>query len=176
MTERLILRRWRDSDREPRAAMTADPEVMEFYPRTLDRAASDANIDFLDGNLERFGYGFWALEMQATGQFIGCAGIQDVPFEASFTPAVEIGWQLTRDAWGHGYATEAARGVLAHAFGTLGLSEIVAFAVKTNYRSRAVMERLGMTHNPADDFDRPSIPEGNPHRRHVLYRLKAAEA
>ena len=168
-TERLLLRPWRDEDREPFAALNADSVVMEHFPSTMTREQSDAFVDFLmDGFAER-GWGLWAVE--AEGAFVGFVGLLVPRFEAHFTPAVEIGWRLARHAWGKGYATEAGRAVLDFAFGELGLDEVVSFTATTNLPSQRVMQRLGMTHDPADDFDHPRVPEG-PLRRHVLYRLR----
>jgi ribosomal-protein-alanine N-acetyltransferase len=173
-TARLTLREWRDEDRAPFAALNADPAVMEFFPAPLDRAASDAMLDRAAALLAERGWGLWAIE--APEGFIGFAGLSVPRFEAAFTPCVEIGWRLARAAWGHGYATEAARAALAVGFGELDLDEIVSFTTVANSRSRAVMERLGMTRDPAEDFDHPSIAEGSPVRRHVLYRLGRAAA
>ena len=173
-TPRLLLRPWRDADREPFAAMSADPQVMEFFPATLTRPESDAFVDrTIEGFVERGGWGWFVVCERASGAFIGIAGLAPVRFEAHFTPAVEIGWRLARAAWGKGYATEAARACVGFAFGELGLEEVVALAVPANARSRAVMHRLGMTHDPADDFDLPDLPARSPLRRHVLYRLTA---
>ncbi|MEO5874501.1 MAG: GNAT family N-acetyltransferase [Streptosporangiaceae bacterium] len=169
-TERLLLRRWREEDRAPFAALNADPEVMEHFPAPLTRAESDATADRFEERLHAHGYAMWALEVWDSGAFIGFTGIQNVPFDAAFTPAVEVGWRLARPAWGHGYASEAARASLRHGFGTVGLTEIVAMTSTTNLRSQAVMERLGMTRDPADDFDNPRVPAGSPLLRHVLYR------
>jgi RimJ/RimL family protein N-acetyltransferase len=172
-TERLIIRQWRAEDRDPFAAMNADPEVMEHFPAMLGRAESDATVDRIRERIEGTGLGFWAVEIAETGRFIGFTGLSVPRFDAPFMPAVEIGWRLARDAWGHGYATEAARRALAFAFGDLGLAEVVAFTTTTNLRSQAVMRRIGMTHDPADDFDHPLIAEGHPLRRHVLWRAAA---
>jgi ribosomal-protein-alanine N-acetyltransferase len=169
-TGRLLLRRWRDSDRESFAALNADPLVMEHFPATLSRAESDALVDRIEAGFERNGFGLWAVEASRT--FIGFTGLSVPGFTARFTPCVEVGWRLTRAAWGHGYATEAARAVLEHGFGKLGLAEIVSFTVVDNVRSRAVMRRIGMSHDPADDFGHPSLPEGSPLRPHVLYRAR----
>ena len=171
VTERLLLRRWREDDREPFAALNADPAVMEHFPAPLSRAESDAFIDRVAPQLEQRGWGLWALEVRDTGAFIGYTGLAAPRFDAHFTPAVEVGWRLARDAWGFGFATEAARAALAVGFGSIGLDEIVSFAAVGNARSRAVMERIGMTHDVADDFDHPALPEGHRLRRHVLYRL-----
>lgn len=175
-TPRLRLRRWRASDREPFAALNADPEVMRHFPDLLSREQSDRLVERIEADFERRGHGLWALQTRAGGEFIGFTGLAAVPFEADFTPAVEVGWRLARPAWGNGYATEAAGAALAFGFGELGLSEIVSFAVPGNARSRAVMERIGMEHDPADDFDHPSLPVGHPLSRHVLYRSRAATA
>jgi RimJ/RimL family protein N-acetyltransferase len=169
-TARLLLRRWRDGDRAPFAALNADPEVMEHFPSRLTRADSDAFVDRIEADFDERGYGLWALEVEPTGEFIGFTGLSMPRFEASFMPAVEIGWRLARSAWGHGYASEAARESLRYAFSDLALSEVVSFTAVGNVRSRAVMERIGMTHDPADDFDHPLVPDGSPLRRHVLYR------
>ncbi|GLW12552.1 N-acetyltransferase [Microtetraspora sp. NBRC 13810] len=172
-TERLLLRRWTEADREPFAALNADPRVMEFFPAPLTREESDALIDRIEAGLDADGFGWWALEVRATGEFVGFTGLVWQRFPAHFTPAVEVGWRLARPAWGHGYATEAARAALAHGFGEAGLAEVVSMTAAVNVRSRAVMERLGMTRDPADDFDHPRIAEGNRLRPHVLYRLPA---
>jgi RimJ/RimL family protein N-acetyltransferase len=172
-TDRLLLRPWRDADRDAFAAMSADPQVMKFFPAELTtREASDAFVDRASkGMAERGGWGWFAIEERRSGAFAGVAGLAPVRFEAHFTPAVEIGWRLARAAWGQGFATEAARASLAFAFDELGLDEVVALAVPANERSLAVMRRVGMTHDPADDFDLPDLPAGDPLRRHVLYRL-----
>ncbi len=171
VTQRLKLREWREADRDPWAAMSADREVMEFFPSTLDRAAADAAFDRFSAALDERGWGLWAVEHDGT--FLGFTGLNPVGFDAHFTPAIEIGWRLRRDAWGHGFATEAARAVVGFAVDQLGLPEIVSFTSVGNVRSRAVMERLGMTRDPGDDFDNPRVAIGSPLRRHVLYRLAA---
>ena len=170
-TPRLVLRHWRDSDREPFAALNADPEVRRFFPSTLDRAASDAEADRHAERVDRRGWGLWAVEVVGGPPFIGFVGLNEALFEAPFNPSVEIGWRLARDAWGRGYAPEGAAVVVDHAFDVLGLDEIVSFTAVPNAPSRRVMEKIGMTHDPADDFDHPNVPEGHPLRRHVLYRL-----
>jgi ribosomal-protein-alanine N-acetyltransferase len=170
-TERLLLREWRESDRAPFAAMNADPEVMRLMTRPLDRAESDAFVDRIRAHWDADGHGLWAVERRDDGSFIGFVGLAEPTFAAAFTPAVEIGWRLARPAWGHGFATEAARAALGWGFEVLGLAEIVSFTTVANTRSRAVMERLGMTHDPAEDFLHPNLPEDHPIRPHVLYRL-----
>ncbi|MFF1873054.1 GNAT family N-acetyltransferase [Kitasatospora herbaricolor] len=170
-TPRLVLRSWRPSDMGPFAALNADPEVMARLPAPLDRAASDALAGRIRAAIERDGWGWWAVELASTGSFIGFTGLSRTTFEAAFTPAVEVGWRLARAAWGHGYATEAAGAAVGFGFEVLGLREIVSFTVPGNLPSRAVMERLGMTHDPREDFDHPRLPAGHALRRHVLYRL-----
>ncbi|GGL01844.1 N-acetyltransferase [Sphaerisporangium melleum] len=173
-TGRLLLRRWTPADLAPFAELNADPGVMEHFPALLTREQSDALAERCVAGLERYGFGLWAVEVKASGEFIGFTGLAVPNFEAHFTPAVEVGWRLRRLAWGHGYATEAATASLDHAFGPAGLGEVVSLTATTNLRSAAVMRRLGMTRDPADDFDHPVLPEGSPLRRHVLYRLDAA--
>ncbi|MGI8328701.1 GNAT family N-acetyltransferase [Actinomadura scrupuli] len=169
-TERLALRQWRESDLEPWAALNGDPEVREHFPSVLTREESAASMARFQAELDERGYGWWAVEVLETGEFIGFTGLDQVEEDMPFT-GVEIGWRLARSAWGHGYATEAALASLAFGFGTLGLSEIVAVTATTNLRSQAVMRRIGMTRDPADDFDDPGVPEG-PLRRSVLYRVR----
>ena len=170
-TERLLLREWLPSDREPFARMNADPRVVEFLSRPLDRAASDELVDRIEARWASDGHGLWAVERRDDRAFIGFVGLAAPTFEAAFTPCVEIGWRLDAAAWGRGYATEGARAALRFGFEEHDLAEIVSFTVPANRRSRAVMERLGMTRDPADDFDLPSLAEGHELRRHVLYRL-----
>ena len=170
-TARLLLRGWRDDDRAAFAAINADAAVMEHFPATLGRAASDRLVDAVVDGWAANGFGLWAVERVDDRRFLGFTGLSRPSFEAHFTPAVEVGWRLARDAWGQGYATEAARAALAIGFETAGLDEIVSFTVPANERSRRVMERIGMTRDPADDFDHPRLPEGHRLRRHVLYRL-----
>jgi RimJ/RimL family protein N-acetyltransferase len=172
-TSRLILRRWRDDDRAPFAALNGDAEVMEHFPALLTREQSDAMIDRLEAHFDERGYGLWAVEVAATGDFIGFTGMAVPRFAAAFMPAVEIGWRLARSAWGHGYASEAARRALRFGFEDVGLPEIVSLTATSNVRSQAVMARIGMTHDPADDFDHPLVPDGSPLCRHVLWRLSA---
>ncbi|HSZ69877.1 MAG TPA: GNAT family N-acetyltransferase [Solirubrobacteraceae bacterium] len=172
-TPRLLLRRWRASDRAPFAALNADPPVMEHFPACLTRAESDHLIARIEAGFDRRGYGLWALELRSSGDLVGCAGLDVPSFAAHFTPAVEVGWRLRRSAWGNGYATEAARAALAFGFQVARLTEIVSFTSVANVRSRAVMERIGMSRDPADDFEHPRLPAGDLLRRHVLYRVAA---
>ncbi|WP_431950251.1 GNAT family N-acetyltransferase [Actinacidiphila sp. bgisy167] len=170
-TERLLLRRWRDRDLVPWAALNADPEVREHLGEPLTRKQSDASVARFLAEFDERGYGWWAVEIKASGEFAGFAGLDRVDDGLPFT-GVEIGWRLARAAWGKGYATEAARAVLGFGFGALGLPEILAVTTAGNLRSQAVMRRIGMTRDPADDFDDPFAPEG-PLRPNVLYRISA---
>jgi RimJ/RimL family protein N-acetyltransferase len=174
-TDRLILRNWRDEDRPAFFEMNADPKVMRFFERIRNRAEADAVFDRLAGEIDRNGYGFWAMELRKTGEVIGFTGLRDIDFDASFTPSVEIGWRLLTRHWSKGYATEAARASLAHGFEHMELAEIVSFAVTENWPSRRVMERIGMRREPEHDFDHPDITPGSPLARHAFYRLTAAE-
>jgi ribosomal-protein-alanine N-acetyltransferase len=173
-TERLILRPWREADLEPFAALNADPRVMEFMAGLLDRAGSDALVARAQAHFDTQGFGLWAMEVPGVAPFTGFVGLMRPRFEAHFTPCVEVGWRLAFAHWGKGYATEAARAALAFGFGTAGLDEIVSFTAAGNARSRAVMARLGMVHDPREDFDHPSLPADHPLRRHVLYRARRA--
>ena len=171
-TERLLLRRWRSADLEPFAALNGDPRVMEHFPGTIGRDMSDVIVSRIEQHFVDCGFGLWAVEVAGGPPFIGFVGLQFVPFEALFTPAVEIGWRLAADQWGRGYATEAARAVVDWAWeNVLNLEEIVSFTVPANLRSRRVMERLGMVRDPDGDFIHPKLPADDPLRPHVLYRL-----
>jgi RimJ/RimL family protein N-acetyltransferase len=170
VTSRLLLRQWRDDDLDAWAALNADPEVREFFGGVLTREQAHASMSAFRDAIAARGWGWWAVEVRATGELAGMAGLDPVDDGLPFQ-GVEIGWRLARWAWGRGYATEAARQVLAYGFETLGLDEIVAIAAAGNVRSHAVMKRLGMTHDPADDFDSPAEPPAL--RRSVVYRLRS---
>ena len=172
MTPRILLRAWRPADRDAFAALNADPVVMEHFPGTASRTVSDAFVDMIEAEFATEGFGLWAVEIPGVTQFAGFTGLHRVPWEAHFTPAVEIGWRFAKAHWGHGYATEAAREALRRGFDDHGLEEIVSFTVPANRRSWRVMERIGMTRDPVDDFDHPRLPEGHRLRRHVLYRIR----
>ena len=174
-TDRLLLRQWRDSDREPFAALNADPAVMEHFPAPQTREQSDALIDRNRPEIDGRGWGLWALEVRETGEFIGFTGLSVPSFEAHFMPAVEIGWRLAKGAWGNGYASEAARAALAHGFGPAGLDEIVSFTATPNVKSQRVMQRIGMMHDEAGDFDHVRLPAGHRLQRHVLYRINRSQ-
>jgi len=167
-TERLIMRGWREADLAPWAAMNADPEVRRYLGPLLTFEQASAWVLSFQDDLDRYGFGFWALEVCASGEFIGFTGLQTVDEEMPFT-GVELGWRLARPAWGHGYATEAALAAAGYGFGVMGLPEIVAVTTAGNLRSQAVMRRIGMTSDPAEDFDDPDVDEG-PLRRYVVYR------
>jgi RimJ/RimL family protein N-acetyltransferase len=155
--------------------LNADPMVMEYFPDRLTRAESDDLIARIEAGFATHGYGLWALEVRATAEFVGFTGLAVPSFNAHFTPAVEVGWRLARSAWGKGYATEAGLASVAFGFQEAGLDEIVSFTSAANVRSRAVMERIGMTHDPADDFDHPALDEADRLRPHVLHRISAAD-
>jgi RimJ/RimL family protein N-acetyltransferase len=170
-TQRLILREWRDSDLELFAAMNADQDVMAHFRAPLSRAESDTFAERIRARLAEDGWGLWAAEVIDKGVFIGFIGLAAPRFEAHFTPAVEVGWRLSRDSWGRGLAPEGARAVLDFAFDDLGLDEVVSITVPDNRKSRRVMEKLRMTYDPADDFENPTLPVGHPLRPNVLYRI-----
>ena len=173
LTERLLLRRWRDEDRLPFSKINTDPRVMEFMPACLSREESDALIARIEDHFDANGFGPFAIELLESNSLVGFVGRFIPSFDAHFMPAVEIGWRLAADQWGRGLACEGARAVLRQSFETLGFDDVVSFTVPANLRSRRVMEKIGMTHDPADDFDHPKLPEGHPLRHHVLYRLSS---
>lgn len=172
-TERLILRSWRESDLVPFAALNADPQVMEFFPGPLSEAESDALARRVGGRIEAEGFGFFAVEVKGGPDFIGMVGpsVPGYGAELPCGPCTEVGWRLSRAAWGKGYASEAATASLAFAFDVLDRDEVVAFTAVQNERSQAVMRRIGMTRDETCDFDHPLLPEGHRLLRHVLYRI-----
>lgn len=172
-TDRLILRTWRAEDRVAFAALNADPEVMRWFPAPMSRSESDALADRAEARMAEFGYGWYALEIKDGLPFAGFVGLNVPGYDLACQPCVEVGWRLSRQAWGQGYATEAATVCLDHAFGPLGLDGVVSFTAVGNIRSRRVMERLGMTCDPAEDFDHPLLKLDHPLCRHVLYRMSA---
>jgi len=175
LTERLALRRWRESDLEPFFRINSDSRVMEFLPETLTREKSDELARRIASHFEKHGFGLCAAELRTNKKFIGYVGLAVPSFETRFTPCVEIGWRLDANCWARGLATEAARRIVRYAFGPLGLKELVSFTSPANVRSRRVMEKTGMRRDPADDFDHPNLPAGNPLRRQVLYRLSRVD-
>jgi RimJ/RimL family protein N-acetyltransferase len=169
-TPRLLLRQWRVSDREPFAALNADPDVMAFFPAPLSPASSDTLAGRCEQAIRDRGWGLWAVELRGTGDFIGFVGLSHAPEDLPIAPCIEIGWRLAKPFWKQGLATEAAREVLRVGFGVLGFAEIVSFTAVSNLPSRAVMERLGMLPDAAT-FEHPRVPAGNPLRTHCVYRL-----
>jgi RimJ/RimL family protein N-acetyltransferase len=172
-TDRLLMRRWLETDREPFAALNGDTETMQFFPQALDRVASDALIDHIESRFDVQGYGLWALEITATGEFIGFTGLNPMPPGTPGEGCLEVGWRLAKHAWHRGYATEAARAALAVAFGPLGQDEIWSMTAVLNEPSIAVMRRLGLSQ--AARFDHPRVPEGHVLRPHVAYHLTSGE-
>lgn len=170
-TQRLLLRPWRPDDLAPFAALNADPEVMRHFPAVLSREASDEFAERLMSRFADHGWGLWAAEVVGGAPFIGFIGLNPATFPAPFTPALEVGWRLAREHWGRGYAPEGARAVLDFAFDELGVDEIVSFTAVANTNSRRVMEKLGLTHDPSDDFNHPNLAVDDTVRRHVLYRV-----
>jgi len=175
-TKRLILRPWREEDLEPFAQLNADSRVLEYFPSVLTHEESNNLALRLKVTLEKNGWGLWAAVLLETDEFIGFIGLNKwtkSSLPTHFTPAVEIGWRLGFEYWGKGYATEGAIACLGYGFETLSLDEIVSFTAVQNMRSRRIMEKIGMHHDPKDDFDHPKLPEGHWLRRHVLYRIEA---
>ncbi|MCB0999304.1 MAG: GNAT family N-acetyltransferase [Ilumatobacteraceae bacterium] len=178
-TARLLLREWREDDKPVYAELNADPEVMAHFPATLTATQSDEMVDRMAASWTDRGYGLWAVEVVddpgGVRGFVGFVGLSSPSWQTSFTPCVEVGWRLHRRSWGRGYAPEAARAALAWGFAELDLpgDEVVSFTTVANAKSRRVMEKLGMSHDPADDFDHPLLPDWH-ERRHVLYRLSRA--
>jgi RimJ/RimL family protein N-acetyltransferase len=172
-TDRLWLRRWTLDDREPFAKLNADPRVVEFFTGALSREESDELVNRIEAHFHEHGFGLWAVQIPGIARFAGFIGLSIPRFEAAFTPCIEIGWRLGAEHWGRGYATEGARAALVFGFNSLQAAEIVSFTVPENTRSRRVMEKIGMTHSPSDDFAHPLLPEGHRLRRHVLYRVCA---
>ena len=169
-TQRLSLRQWRESDRVPYAALSADPAVMRYFPSTQSREASDRSIDTWRTELEERGWSNWAVEELVSGHFVGFIGLSIPKRALPFMPCVEVGYRLAQAYWGKGFATEGAKAALAVGFTRLALEEVVSFTSLLNLPSRAVMERIGMT-NAGEDFDHPALPEGSELRRHCLYRI-----
>ncbi|HDH03546.1 MAG TPA: N-acetyltransferase [Actinobacteria bacterium] len=168
-TERLLLRRWQESDLEPFATMNADPQVMGFFSSTLPRDESDTFVQRIEKNFVENGFGLWAVE--APDGFIGFVGLWPAGHTIEGAESVEIGWCLASRAWGKGYATEAALAARDDGFGRLGLSELVSMTSAINWPSRAVMERIGMQHYPADDFIHPNLPADHRLSPCVMYRM-----
>lgn len=172
-TERLIIRNWREADRDLFFEINSDETVMAFFPFRRDRAGADEFFDHLQALISQTGLGFYALESKASGETIGFSGLARTDL-APFIPhgTVEIGWRLSPHFWGKGFVTEAAKALLGHGFETENLDEIVSFAVHDNHRSTSVMQRIGMHRDLHGDFDHPRVPDSKPKLKpHVLYRL-----
>lgn len=172
-TDRLILRRWRDEDLEPFAKMNADPTVMEFFPDVMTIEETKESVERYVRHFDDHGFGFWVAEVMGKESFAGVIGIAYTRFDSHFTPAVEVGWRLARKHWGNGYAPEGAVAAIDFAFRHAGLKEVVAMTATGNLKSRRVMEKIGMTRDPNDDFDHPLVPSDHFTFRHVLYRTVA---
>lgn len=170
-TSRLILRQWKDEDLEPFAKLNADPKVMEFFPAVWTLEESKASMQTARTHIEMHGWGKWAVSLLETGEFIGRIGLEEIDFEAPFSPNVELGYRIAYNHWGKGYASEGAKAALEYGFRQIGLKEIFACTPVLNQRSQFVMRRIGMHHNAKSDFDHPKLTEGHPLRRHVLYRI-----
>ena len=175
VTPRLRLRLWHEGDAESFAAMNADPRVREHFLGLLTREESDASVARMRAHFAKHGFGTWVVELRHRPGLIGFTGLTHPAFAAPCGPCVEIGWRFAYDHWGHGYATEAAKEALRAGFEWVGLQEIVAFTTVANVRSRRVMEKIGLSHDEADDFDHPLLPPGHRTSRHVLYRLRKAD-
>lgn len=171
-TDRLRLRPWRATDIDELARMSADPDVMRYFPSVCNRQECEAMFDRIIRHFADHGFGMWAVEIPGRAEFAGMIGLMVPRFEAHFTPCVEVGWRLAAEHWRQGYATEGARAALQYGFQQMHLEEIVAMTAVQNVPSRRVMEKLNMTHDPLDDFDHPMVDAASPVRRHVLYRLR----
>ena len=169
LSPRLTLRQWRQSDLEPFAAMNADADVIRYYPAIWTREQSNGFAERVRRLIDERGWGFWAVEEEASGLFIGFVGLHTPSNELPFSPCVEVGWRLAKSYWGQGYATEAAHAAIRFAFEQLHLTELVAFTAMANLKSRAVMQRIGMQF--VSEFDHPNVPVESGLRRHVLYNL-----
>ena len=173
-TERLLMRRWREGDRDPYAALNADPVVMRYFPATHDRATSDDHINRMEALFERQGFGLWALEVAGTSQFIGFTGLNPMPAGVPGAGGMEVGWRLAQHAWHQGYATEAATAAMDVAFDGLGLTELWSMTAVLNTPSQAVMRRIGM--RPYAEFEHPRVESGHPIRPHVAFRKLRPDA
>ena len=169
-TDRLILRNWKDEDLEPFADLNGDPDVMEFFPNVLSRAQSDQLAGTIRDKIELEGWGPWAVELKATGEFIGVVGLQRSESNLPFHPCVEVAWRLARKHWNKGYASEAAKASLNYASSVLNLTDVVSFTAKANVRSQTVMKKIGMC-SDGYEFDHPGVPSDSPLCRHVLYKI-----
>lgn len=173
-TERLLLRQWKASDRQPFIELNADPEVMEYFPSPISESESDEFIQRVTAEIEDSGWGFWAVELKSSHDFIGFVGISSPRAKLPFSPCIEIGWRLAKKYWGKGYATEAAEAALKFAFANLPINEVVSFTSVQNKRSQVVMKNINMT-DSGQNFMHPSIPVGNALQEHVLFKISRDE-
>lgn len=172
-TARLRLREWTDADIEPWAQMNADARVMEFFPSPIEPEASRAKVAIIQSELRSRGYGWFVMERKNEPGFAGVLVVDDVRYDVPYQPRREIGWRLPVACWGHGYASEGAAALLEYAFGTLGWPHIVAMTALVNVRSQRVMQRIGMTRDPTEDFQHPRLAAGHRLAHHILYRKSA---
>lgn len=173
-TPRLVLRQWQDRDRPLFANMTADAEVMKYFPHTLTRQQSDASVDRFMACIDNHGWGFWAAELISSQQFIGFIGINDNPLGLEFSPCVDIGWRLSQDVWGQGLATEGAKAALEFAFTQAQLPEVVSMTPVLNQSSERVMQKIGLLKRQKN-FNHPRLESGHALEEHVLYSLTQAQ-
>ncbi|OEF30147.1 GNAT family N-acetyltransferase [Vibrio rumoiensis] len=169
-TPRLLLRQWKDSDLAPFVQMSQDPDVMRFFPSTLNEEETTALMNKIVGLIDDNGWGFWAVEIKETKEFIGCVGLNKVELDIPCAPFIEVGWRINKPFWGQGYAPEAANAALEFAFTELNQQEVFAFTAKQNSPSRRVMHKIGMV-NTRNDFDHPKLPDDHILQRHCLYRI-----
>lgn len=174
-TKRLILRTWKKSDLKPMIQINQDPRVMEFFPSTLTQKKTEELVERLTNHYKKHGFTLYPVELKKTKECIGMVGIATVPFKTAFTPAVEIAWRLAPEHWGNGYATEAAKAVIHHAFTVLNIKKIVAFTTSKNIASQRVMEKIGMQRNTAFDFEHPKLDKKSPLLKHIFYEIKAVQ-
>ena len=174
-TRRLILRQWKESDLLPFARMNADQRVMEFMLGKMTKEETRQSIERIKKHFDAHGFGHWAVEIADSKKFIGCVGLNIPRYTLPFSPCVEVAWRICAEEWGKGYAPEAANEALRDGFERVGLQEIVSFTALTNLKSRRVMEKLGMQHCPAENFDHPMVPRCHSLRQHVLYRMRKAD-
>ncbi len=174
-TDRLILRTWSEDDLIPMLYINQDPKVCEFLPGLGNLLTTQAMLDRFINHFNAFQFSIYAVELKKTSEMIGFLGLIPPSFESHFTPAIEIGWRLASQHWNNGYATEGAKTVLHYAFTQLNLDEIVSFTVINNLASRRVMQKIGLHHNPQDDFDHPMLEQDSPLKPHVLYRLNRSD-
>jgi RimJ/RimL family protein N-acetyltransferase len=174
-TNRLILRRWAETDRQPMAAIQGDPDVRRYFYQVATPDQVDADIDLAMERWAEGGFHYFAAELKTSGKLIGLIGIGLVPdiTRAAIPshPAVEIGWVLGQEYWGQGLAIEGAKASLAYGW-TLGIAKIVAFTSRLNLPSQRVMQKLEMSYDPSDDYLNPQIPVGHRLSPHVVYKIK----